>query len=207
MVPTERHREVLEAALHLIAERGYHGASLRELARRLGMSQPSLYHYFESKEAIVAQIIRHLGTRFFGVRPFPPPPRRLEDVPELIRWLIFKVYENPDYPVFVRFVFAVSAERPEYREAIYEVYRETATRAAEVLLRPLVDESTMTLREAVFVVRIMTHAIGLALIEDLVLLGEPEPPAELRTYADFVVEVVRLGVVQLLAQREAAGRG
>ena len=39
----ERHREVLRVAMHLFAERGYAGASLRELARRLGMQQPSLY--------------------------------------------------------------------------------------------------------------------------------------------------------------------
>ena len=35
-VLSERHLEVLRAALQLFSERGYAGASLRELARRLG---------------------------------------------------------------------------------------------------------------------------------------------------------------------------
>ncbi|MFT7623146.1 MAG: hypothetical protein ACI9WU_002323, partial [Myxococcota bacterium] len=35
---TERHQEVLEAAMALIAERGFAGASLRELVRRVSVS-------------------------------------------------------------------------------------------------------------------------------------------------------------------------
>ncbi len=47
--PPSRREEILEAALELIAEHGVAGASLRMLAKELGMSQPSLYHYFPSK--------------------------------------------------------------------------------------------------------------------------------------------------------------
>ena len=73
--------EVLRTALLLIAERGYAGASLRELARRLGVQQPSLYHYFETKEQLVEQIIVHLGADLLGAAPARPPPTALEDIP------------------------------------------------------------------------------------------------------------------------------
>ena len=57
-----RREEVLDAGLSLISELGVAGASLRKLAARLGMSQPSLYHYFESKDALVQQIIEHCAS-------------------------------------------------------------------------------------------------------------------------------------------------
>ena len=43
-------REVIErAALEVFAERGYHGASIDEIARRSGVSPPVVYDHFDSK--------------------------------------------------------------------------------------------------------------------------------------------------------------
>jgi AcrR family transcriptional regulator len=45
-------REILSVAWELAGERGIAGVSLREVASRVGMRAPSLYTYFESKDAI-----------------------------------------------------------------------------------------------------------------------------------------------------------
>ena len=71
---SDRHREVLREAMRLFAERGYVGTSLRELARRVGMQQPSLYHYFRSKEELVEQILATYG--FGGIGNTPPDALR-----------------------------------------------------------------------------------------------------------------------------------
>lgn len=44
---------ILEAAAAAIAAHGYHGMSMRELARSAGMSLSNLYNYFSSKEEIL----------------------------------------------------------------------------------------------------------------------------------------------------------
>lgn len=44
--------EVLDVALDLMAEHGVAGLSLGEVARRMGMRTPSLYVYFDSKNAL-----------------------------------------------------------------------------------------------------------------------------------------------------------
>jgi AcrR family transcriptional regulator len=44
--------EILEAAWEMAREGGLASLSLRDLARRVGMQAPSLYSYFESKNAI-----------------------------------------------------------------------------------------------------------------------------------------------------------
>ena len=51
-----RRREVLDAAATAFAEKGYLGASIKDIADRLGVRQASLYYYFPSKEAALAAL-------------------------------------------------------------------------------------------------------------------------------------------------------
>ena len=51
--PEVRRQEILEAALDLFCEKGYEGASMADLAQRLGISQGLCYRYFPSKQALL----------------------------------------------------------------------------------------------------------------------------------------------------------
>ena len=56
-------REVIErAATEVFAERGYHGASMDEIARRSGVSPPVVYDHFKSKQDLHMRLLeRHLA--------------------------------------------------------------------------------------------------------------------------------------------------
>jgi len=68
MVTTERktkearREDILDAALHEFAERGLHGASTEDIARRAGISQPYVFRLFGTKKelfrAVVARCFR-----------------------------------------------------------------------------------------------------------------------------------------------------
>ena len=47
---------IISTAFDLFREKGYAKASISELARRIGMDPSSLYYYFPSKEALLAEI-------------------------------------------------------------------------------------------------------------------------------------------------------
>lgn len=51
-----RDRILYEASL-LIASRGFHGATTREIAERVGIRQPSLFNHFSSKQAILEELL------------------------------------------------------------------------------------------------------------------------------------------------------
>ena len=49
---------ILGAAAALIARRGYHGASMRDLSKAVGLQMASLYHHFGSKQDLLVAIMR-----------------------------------------------------------------------------------------------------------------------------------------------------
>lgn len=55
----ERAAAILEAAAELLDESGLAGTGLNAIARRVGLSKPNLYVYFESREGILLQVLNN----------------------------------------------------------------------------------------------------------------------------------------------------
>jgi AcrR family transcriptional regulator len=53
----ERWAELIEVATQVFYEKGYDGASLQDIADRLGMLKGSLYYYIQSKEELLFDVI------------------------------------------------------------------------------------------------------------------------------------------------------
>ena len=54
--------QILSHATEVFCEKGYEGASMRDLSRASGMSLAGLYYYFESKERLLFLIQKHTFT-------------------------------------------------------------------------------------------------------------------------------------------------
>lgn len=55
--PQSRRAEILDLAAELFAEQGVDKTTVREIGKVAGMLSGSLYHYFDSKESIVGEIV------------------------------------------------------------------------------------------------------------------------------------------------------
>ncbi|GIM90079.1 TetR/AcrR family transcriptional regulator [Paractinoplanes toevensis] len=55
----DRRAEILESAIKVFSEAGFHGGSLREIAERVGLSQPGLLHHFASKEQLLEAVLTY----------------------------------------------------------------------------------------------------------------------------------------------------
>ncbi len=65
MVTTRNSREdVVRAAGRLFADRGYHGTSMRDLGKELGMLGSSLYSHVASKQDLLVEVVEE-GARLF----------------------------------------------------------------------------------------------------------------------------------------------
>src|SRR5699024_8836312 len=63
----ERREAILDGASALFAERGYHGASLRDISRRVGISHPGMLHHFASKDVLLGAVIDRLEAHAQGL--------------------------------------------------------------------------------------------------------------------------------------------
>lgn len=51
---------ILSASAEMIAEVGYHAMSLRDLARKVGISHPAVVYHFPSKEAMIRMVVQRM---------------------------------------------------------------------------------------------------------------------------------------------------
>ncbi|MBF0475940.1 MAG: TetR/AcrR family transcriptional regulator [Deltaproteobacteria bacterium] len=63
MSKTEKRNEILQSALELIAEFGFHGAPMAMIAERAGVGAGTIYRYFESKDVLIQELFRDLEAR------------------------------------------------------------------------------------------------------------------------------------------------
>lgn len=57
----EYRQKLLEKSLHLFTRKGYHNINMKEIAAEIGVSTGTLYHYFPSKENMLAEMIAWVG--------------------------------------------------------------------------------------------------------------------------------------------------
>ncbi len=72
----QRRIQLIDAALELFSERGIEATRVSDIAQAADVSQGLLYHYFPSKDALLAAIIeRHGPLRMLNELLAPPPGR------------------------------------------------------------------------------------------------------------------------------------
>ncbi len=112
LAPADRERQILDGAIAYFAEVGFTGQT-RELSKRLGITQPLLYRYFESKQVLVERVYE---TVFEG-RWNPAWIPLLEDrsTPLRARLLAFyDAYATATYqPDWIRIYMFAGLSRPE----------------------------------------------------------------------------------------------
>jgi AcrR family transcriptional regulator len=99
MVMTRKEREAaqarlafIEAAIPVFSRKGFHGATMDEIARGAGYSAGAIYRYFNSKEEVFAAVAEHISDGFRRqVAEEPPVPLAFED---RLRWFLVRHLEE-----------------------------------------------------------------------------------------------------------------
>jgi AcrR family transcriptional regulator len=93
--------KIERAALKLFTRQGFHGTTVREIARAAGVSMGKLYLYYPTKEDIFIDLVHHMGQKMEALREKELLPLMKSPDPESLRKLGMAigriVSENLDY--------------------------------------------------------------------------------------------------------------
>jgi|SRR5579871_2430661 len=97
----QRNQAAIEkVALRLFIRQGYHGTSVRDVAREAGVSIGNIYNYYPTKEALYKSVVKRYTARMSKVqaelKPFLGRFDR-EGLAALAQAVREIVYQNPDY--------------------------------------------------------------------------------------------------------------
>ncbi|MCD9020478.1 TetR/AcrR family transcriptional regulator [Cohnella silvisoli] len=69
----DKKKQILDAAIHCFARKGFNATSIQEIVDELGMAKGSIYFYFKSKDDLLISVIEYYGEMLFD---------RMEGLPE-----------------------------------------------------------------------------------------------------------------------------
>ena len=99
----DRREQILDAAMHVFAEKGFARATNKDIAHRAGITPGLIYHYFDSKEALLLAIVENRSPlkieATFSSDMLALPPEVLF---RTIVMRVLSIAETEDFVAFVR---------------------------------------------------------------------------------------------------------
>lgn len=202
LVPTRKEREAelarrgfVDAASRVFSRKGFHGATMDEIARLAGYSPGAIYRYFPSKDDVFRAVVAQIGEEFIA-QATDEPPVRLPFIDRL-RWFLVRHLETAaaHHDFFVTFVTrnpVIEWDRTSQLGADACAFQDRITASVAGLMQLGVDEGALApgdLLEYARVLLALVRAIGGAC---LMALDAPAIPAA--DQADRIIAIFLHGV-------------
>jgi TetR/AcrR family fatty acid metabolism transcriptional regulator len=137
IAPADKRKRILDAAVRVFAEHGYHGARVGDIAKDAGVAHGLLYHYFASKDEVLRTIFvenwGELIARFRAVEAADEPAAaKLEGIAKIL----LRTWRND--PALVTVMVREVARSQLLQEQVEDV------REAFTILQRVIEEGQST---------------------------------------------------------------
>ncbi|MFB9325126.1 TetR/AcrR family transcriptional regulator [Paenibacillus aurantiacus] len=131
-VSQNRKQQILEAAASLFAESGYYKTTTAEVARRVGVTQPYVFHFFKTKEELYLAVLDQASRRILDAftTAEAPPEQLTEAMGEAFTRLLVS-HRNEILLVLTSFAAPEPTIREYTREGFDAVYERIKARFEE----------------------------------------------------------------------------
>ena len=140
MAGGDRREQILRGAMELFAEKGFRGATTREIAKHLSISEALMFKYFPSKEALYGAIIQK---RTDGSEEmfFPKEAIQAKDDRQVFRSIAsYLISKNTEDPTFMRLIQYSALEGHELSRIFFETHVMEKTRLLSDYIRQRIKE-------------------------------------------------------------------
>jgi len=135
---TDRQDQILDAAVHLFAEQGFHKTTTREIAEAAGVAEGTLYNYFASKDellmGIMARLTESVNKQGKEIDDLPIEPRQY-----FYGWLELRKHFQQDNTTMMQAVFSEILANAALRTRYYEELLKPSIRSFEETLQRRIE--------------------------------------------------------------------
>jgi len=122
--------KILACALELFSSRGYEGIGVQEIVEAAGITKPTLYHYFGSKEGLLRQLFTEYSDRLY--EKLKPAADYQHDLPLTMDRIAAVYFDFAKHnPAFFRMQMAFLSAPPE--SPAYRIASECSGRIYQLL--------------------------------------------------------------------------
>ncbi|SFJ40838.1 transcriptional regulator, TetR family [Paenibacillus sp. UNC496MF] len=138
-----RKEQILDAAAALFAENGYYKTTTAEVARSVGVTQPYVFHFFKSKEALYLAVLdrayRRIVNAFAAVQA---PPEKLQET--MGKAFVDLLWDHRDEILLVMMSYTTpeTAVRDYTRKEFGTIYERVKARFEQAGLEDAADKAS-----------------------------------------------------------------
>lgn len=185
-----RKEQILKAAEKVFAKKGFHEATISEVAREAGLSDATIYEYFSTKEELLFSIPRETTRR--GMERMKGYLKFIRGAGNKIHTIIYhylSFYQNePDYASVVMLV--LKSNRKFLETEAYQVIRE-GFRGILSVIEEGIDSGEFRPDTDPYLVRQMILGVIEHIVIRWLLLGKPK---DILKYADPITDMIIDGI-------------
>ncbi len=188
----EQRARILRAAASLIAAEGYHGMSMRNLAKASGHSLANVYNYFSSKEDILFALQKEAFETLLEATG-----AALADVPDAVGRLHCFISHHVQYfvehPDVMRILVLEAASLPDERRRVVRRVKEQYFEIGRRIARDLIEKGGRQLEDDAELERITYSLFGM--LNWIYGWYRPEVHGSPRQLARTIYEIALCGLV------------
>ncbi len=132
----ETESKIIQAALEIFVRKGYHGTSVEEITRKVGLSKGALYAHFSSKGELLLRIIDEFKVSFIGGMAKALEQVEgdaLDKINSVVSFNSRFAEENQDLCVFLTFLTTELNADVDFEPALKSTYREYQKIISEII--------------------------------------------------------------------------
>ncbi len=187
-----RRNQILDAATTIFAEKGFHRATIRDVAKAAGIADGTIYIYFENKTALLLGILNRLNESDKRQGDF-------EQADDMDLNVFFRHYIRQRLDVFdhtgmdvVKIVLSEVIVNSEMRNMYYQHVVEPTFELAQTYFQKWMDKGLIRQFDVSLTMRLITSMVlGLLVLR---LLGDSTIEEQWQKLPDVIADMVLYGI-------------
>jgi AcrR family transcriptional regulator len=178
MKTTDKRGDIIQAALELIAEQGFHGAPMSEISAKAGVATGTIYRYFENKEVLIKELHRELEEKINKhIRRGYPVDQPLRErflflITELLRYFIknplhfryLEQYFNSPYGISLHRQRIL--DKPDNNDLVMEIFNQGIR---QQIFKELPKAVLFSLAFGSMIILMRDHILGFFTLDDFLI--------------------------------------